>query len=218
MLRIAIDGPAGSGKSTISKRLAEKYNLLYIDTGAFYRTAAWMLVKFNLSVGELVNYLKRCRIMLEKDRVLIYLDGNIYDVTDEIRSPDISMKTSEIAAIPEVRAVITDQQKAVAKRSSVVMDGRDIGTVVIPDAEIKIFLTASANERAKRRYNELIGKGLDVDFDTLLGEIVERDKNDANRSVAPLKKADDAYELDTTDMSIDEVVSEIEKIIRKKGF
>jgi len=218
LLRIAIDGPAGSGKSTISKRLAEKYNLLYIDTGAFYRTAAWMLVKFNLSVGELVNYLKRCRIMLEKDRVLIYLDGNIYDVTDEIRSPDISMKTSEIAAIPEVRAVITDQQKAVAKRSSVVMDGRDIGTVVIPDAEIKIFLTASANERAKRRYNELIGKGLDVDFDTLLGEIVERDKNDANRSVAPLKKADDAYELDTTDMSIDEVVSEIEKIIRKKGF
>ncbi|ADR18008.1 (d)CMP kinase [Calditerrivibrio nitroreducens] len=218
MLRIAIDGPAGSGKSTISKRLAEKYNLLYIDTGAFYRTAAWMLVKFNLSVGELANYLKRCRIMLEKDRVLIDLDGNIYDVTDEIRSPDISMKTSEIAAIPEVRSVITDQQKAVAKRSSVVMDGRDIGTVVIPDAEIKIFLTASANERAKRRYNELIGKGLDVDFDTLLGEIVERDKNDANRSVAPLKKADDAYELDTTDMSIDEVVSEIEKIIRKKGF
>lgn len=218
MLRIAIDGPAGSGKSTISKRLAEKYNLLYIDTGAFYRTAAWMLVKFNLSVGELVNYLKRCRIMLEKDRVLIYLDGNIYDVTDEIRSPDISMKTSEIAAIPEVRAVITDQQKAVAKRSSVVMDGRDIGTVVIPDAEIKIFLTASANERAKRRYNELIGKGLDVDFDNLLGEIIERDKNDANRAVAPLKKADDAYELDTTDMSIDEVVSEIEKIIRNKGF
>lgn len=218
MLRIAIDGPAGSGKSTISKRLAEKYNLLYIDTGAFYRTAAWMLVKFNLSVGELVNYLKHCRIMLEKERVLIELDGNIYDVTDEIRSPDISMKTSEIAAIPEVRSVITDQQKAVAKRSSVVMDGRDIGTVVIPDAEIKIFLTASANERAKRRYNELIGKGLDVDFDTLLGEIVERDKNDANRAVAPLKKADDAYELDTTDMSIDEVISEIEKIIKKKGF
>lgn len=218
MLRIAIDGPAGSGKSTISKRLAEKYNLLYIDTGAFYRSAAWIFVKFNLSVEELLNYLKRCRIMLEKDRVLVDLDGKIYDVTDDIRLPEISMKTSEIASIPEVRSLITDQQKTVAKRSSVVMDGRDIGTVVIPDAEVKIFLTASAEERAKRRYNELIGKGLDVDFDNLLGEIIERDKNDANRAVAPLKKADDAYELDTTDMSIDEVVSEIEKIIRNKGF
>jgi cytidylate kinase len=218
LLRIAIDGPAGSGKSTISKKLAEKYNLLYIDSGAFYRAAAWMYVKFNLSVEELLNYLKRSRIMLEKDRVLVELDGKIYDVTDDIRLPEISMKTSEIASIPEVRSVMTDQQKAVAKRSSVVMDGRDIGTVVIPDAEVKIFLTASAQERAKRRYNEFIGKGLNVDFDNLLGEIVERDKNDANRAVAPLKKADDAYELDTTDMSIDEVVLEIEKIIKKKGF
>lgn len=218
MLRIAIDGPAGSGKSTIAKRLAEKLDLLYIDTGAFYRSAAWLLLKLNLAIPDLIKILEKAKIILEKEKVFVEMDNERYDVTDEIRLPEVSMKTSEIASISEVRQILTDQQKSIAKNNSVVMDGRDIGTVVIPDAEIKIFLTASPEERGKRRYKELIAKGIEVDLNNLIKEIAERDKNDSSRAVAPLKKADDAIEIDTTNLSIDEVVAKIEDIIKEKGF
>lgn len=217
MLRIAIDGPAGSGKSTIAKRLAEKFNLLYIDTGAFYRSAAWLLIKFDLDISELIKTLEKANIILTREKVFVELNGDRYDVTDEIRLPEVSMKTSEIASIPEIRKILTEQQKSIAKNNSVVMDGRDIGTVVIPDAEVKIFLTASPEERGKRRYRELTAKGIEVDLNNLIKEIAERDKNDSSRAVAPLKKADDAIEIDTTDLTIDEVVSKIEEIIKSKG-
>ncbi len=217
MLRIAIDGPAGSGKSTIAKRLAEKFNLLYIDTGAFYRSAAWLLIKFDLDIPELIRTLEKANVILTREKVFVELNDERYDVTDEIRLPEVSMKTSEIASIPEIRKILTEQQKSIAKNNSVVMDGRDIGTVVIPDAEVKIFLTASPEERGKRRYRELTAKGIEVDLNNLIKEIAERDKNDSSRAVAPLKKADDAIEIDTTDLTIEEVVSKIEEIIKSKG-
>jgi len=218
LLRIAIDGPAGSGKSTIAKKLAKKYNLLYIDTGAFYRSAAWIMLKFGLNSDKLIEFLKKSKIDLLDDKVLVEIDRKRYDVTDAIRLSDVTMKTSEIASNPAIRSIISEQQKQIAKTNSVIMDGRDIGTVIIPDAEIKIFLTASPEERAKRRYKELTEKDIKVEFDSILKEIIERDKNDTNRDIAPLKKAPDAIEIDTTDLTIDQVISKIEKIVKEKGY
>jgi len=218
LLRIAIDGPAGSGKSTIAKKLAKKYNLLYIDTGAFYRSAVWIMLKFGLNSDKLIEFLKKSKIDLLDDKVLVEIDRKRYDLTDAIRLSDVTMKTSEIASNPAIRSIISEQQKQIAKTNSVIMDGRDIGTVIIPDAEIKIFLTASPEERAKRRYKELTEKDIKVEFDSILKEIIERDKNDTNRDIAPLKKAPDAIEIDTTDLTIDQVISKIEKIVKEKGY
>lgn len=218
MLRIAIDGPAGSGKSTIAKRLADLFNITYIDTGAMYRAVAWLALKFNLSDDKLLNKLADADIRLNRNSVIIIIDGKEYDVTDEIRLPDVTKLTGEIAANDKIREILVRMQKNMAETTSVIMDGRDIGTVVIPDAEVKVFLTADPAERAKRRYNELIQKGVSVDFDTVYKDLLERDYRDENREASPLKKAEDAIEIDTTNLTIEDVVDKICDIVRMRGF
>lgn len=218
MLRVAIDGPAGSGKSTIAKRISRLFNLTYIDTGAMYRSCAWLALKLGLDDEKLIDCLKMAGIVLEGDRVKVILNGQEYDVTDDIRTAEVTKKTSEVASNPEIRKILVEKQQQMARLKPVIMDGRDIGTVVIPDAEVKIFLVANPKERAKRRYNELLQKGVDVVFDDVYNDMIERDLKDQNRSSSPLKKADDAVEIDTTDMSIDEVVERVVNIIKEKGF
>ncbi|MCX8085058.1 MAG: (d)CMP kinase [Calditerrivibrio sp.] len=218
MLKIAIDGPAGSGKSTISKKIAEKYGLTYVDTGAFYRSAAWLLLKYNLTPQSLIDFLNNVEITIKDKKVFVKVNNNILDVTNEIRLPEVTAKTSEVSALPEIRKILTEKQKLLAKNSPVIMDGRDIATVVMPEAPIKIFLTASPEERAKRRYLEMLENGLAVEFPSVLEEIIKRDHADINRNSAPLKKAEDAIEIDTTGLTIDEVILKIEQIIKEKGF
>ncbi|MBZ4672224.1 MAG: Cytidylate kinase [Deferribacteraceae bacterium] len=212
-LRIAVDGPAGSGKSTISKIIAEKLNLIYIDTGAMYRACAYLSVKYGLIGAALVDKLKDCDISFKKDgerqRVILKINLHELDVTDEIRSAEVTAKVSETSKITEVREILTKKQQEIASKSDVIMDGRDIGTVVIPDAEYKFYLDANANERAKRRFEELTAKGIDVNFEEILQSVIKRDFEDMNREIAPLRKADDAILIDTSNMTIDEVANKI---------
>jgi len=212
-LRIAVDGPAGSGKSTISKIIAEKLNLIYIDTGAMYRACAYLSVKYGLSGAALADKLNECDIFFRKDgdsqRVILKIIMTEIDVTDEIRSAEVTAKVSETSKIKEVREILTKKQQEIASKNDVIMDGRDIGTVVIPNAEYKFYLDANANERAKRRFEELKAKGVSVKYEDILQSVIKRDFEDMNRDVAPLKKADDAILIDTSNMSIDEVVDKI---------
>jgi cytidylate kinase len=218
-LKIAIDGPAGSGKSTISKLLAEKFNLTYIDTGAMYRSCAYISKKFNLESQDLVNKIKDIEIILTSDnKVFLKYNNDLEDVSELIRQPEITNMVAQIAAKPEIRKIMTEKQKEIASKGNVIMDGRDIGTVVIPDADVKIFLTASDEERAKRRYDEWIKKGKKITFDEVFQEMKIRDEEDMKRQTAPLVKAKDAVELDTTGLNINEVVNEISKIIKEKGL
>lgn len=210
---VAIDGPAGAGKSTIAKLISKKLKIVYLDTGAMYRAVALKAIRQNIDTSDgekLSELVKDINIKVEyiDEEQRIYLDGE--DVSDFIRTPEMSLGASNVAVIPEVRIKMVELQRKIASKCSVVMDGRDIGTYVLPNATLKIFLNASIDERAKRRYNEQLSKGIkDVSFEEVKQDIIYRDKNDSSRAFAPLAKAQDAIELDTTVMSIDEVVVKI---------
>jgi len=217
MINVAIDGPAGAGKSSIAKAVARDTGYIYADTGALYRSVAYHTISSSVSPDDtaaVVSLLDGLEISLAyrdgQQRVLV----NGTDVSDMIRTPEVSMGASKVSAIPEVRAFLFDLQKKIAAENNIIMDGRDIGTVVLPDAQLKIFLTASAEERARRRFAEL--KDTEgVTFESILADIIKRDENDMNRAVSPLKQADDAVLVDTTDMTIDEVIALLKKMIKE---
>ena len=217
---IAIDGPAGAGKSTIAKRLAKELGYYYVDTGAIYRTVAYFLDLWGVSPKDIdgVNrYIDELTIGIEYDKDgLQHMIMNGMDVTGEIRTQDISQKASLVSAHAVVRDVLLDMQRDVAKAHNVIMDGRDIGTVVLPKADVKIFLTADPEVRAKRRYDELVAKGQKANLETILKEIKQRDYQDTHREVAPLKMARDSIKVDTSNLDIDQVVAEIKAIAGKK--
>lgn len=212
---IAIDGPAGAGKSTISKILAQKLNIEYIDTGAMYRAVTLKIIRMGIDLQDdeaIKDMLKYTKIDFVKGR--IYLDGE--DVSEEIRTIKVSSKVSDVAAKPYVREKLVEIQRKMAMQKSVIMDGRDIGTNVLKDANVKIFLTASIEERAKRRYKEMIEKGINVTFEEICRDIENRDRIDSTRKTNPLRKAEDAVDIDTTSKTIDEVVEEIISIVNKQ--
>ena len=217
---IAIDGPAGAGKSTIAKRLAKELGYYYVDTGAIYRTVAYFLDLLGISPKDVDNvnrYIDELTIGIEYDEDgLQHMIMNGMDVTGEIRTQDISQKASLVSAHAVVRDVLLDMQRDVAKNHNVIMDGRDIGTVVLPKADVKIFLTADPEVRAKRRYDELIAKGQKANLDVILKEIKQRDYQDTHREVAPLKMARDSIKVDTSGMDIEQVVAAIREIAGKK--
>lgn len=207
-LVVAVDGPAGSGKSTISKEIAKALNLEYIDTGAMYRALTLKVLEKGVNINDIdkiLDILESSSIYFKNNH--IYLDG--INVDKEIRENRISKYVSDIAKIKEVRCEMVNLQRQLSKESNVIMDGRDIGTVVLPHANFKFFITASPEVRADRRYKELLLKGEKVTYEQVLKEIKTRDKIDSTREVAPLKKAEDAYEIDTTNMTIQEVVNKI---------
>ena len=217
---IAIDGPAGAGKSTIARALAKELGYYYVDTGAIYRTVAYFMDLLGVSpkdVDGVERYIDELTIGIEYDETgKQHMIMNGMDVTDDIRTQDISQKASLVSAHKVVRDVLLDMQRDVAKKHNVIMDGRDIGTVVLPKATVKIFLTASAEVRAKRRTDELIAKGQKADFAKILKEIELRDYQDSHREIAPLKQAKDAYLLDTSDLDIAGVIGAMKKLIGEK--
>ena len=216
MINIAIDGPAGAGKSSIAKAVAAKYGYIYVDTGAMYRALAYKAITNKISIentNDVENMLSSTKLDIKYNDLgqRIYLDGN--DISDYIRTPEVSMGASDISAIPYVRQWLLDMQKNIAKANNCIMDGRDIGTTILPNADLKIFLTASAEERATRRYKELLEKGENVSFDEVLKDVETRDYNDSHRKVSPLKKADDAIEVDTTGYNLEESIKLVSDII-----
>ena len=221
MIKIALDGPSGAGKSTVAKALAKELGVVYVDTGALYRTVGYFVrqndadPKSPEAVGALLD-----KIHIE----IKYVDGaqhvhlNGEDLGDKIRTPEMSMYASAVSAIPAVRAFLLETQRDIARKNSVVMDGRDIGTVILPDAEVKVFMIASAEARAKRRYKELIAKGENVQYETVLAEMIERDHNDKNRDIAPAIPADDAVIMDNSHMSVEDNVKAIIDLIHERGL
>lgn len=215
-INIAIDGPAGAGKSTIAKMVSAKLGYIYVDTGALYRTAALYITENNIPDEDIGESLKKADISLKfiNGAQRVYLGGR--DVSDLIRTPEISMAASRTSAVPAVRAYLFETQKKIARENNVIMDGRDIGTVVLPDAEVKIFLTASAEERANRRYKELSEKPDCPPYEEILRDIVQRDYQDMHRETAPLKQAEDAVLVDTTNLNLEQSADEIVRIITEK--
>lgn len=214
-ITIAIDGPAGAGKSTVAQIVAKSLDYIYIDTGAMYRAVTWLVVRNNLNadnIKAITDAAKNADIRLKfvDGKTQVYVNDN--DVTEQIRTPDISRRVAEIAQLPEVRDVLIVKQRHMAEFGGVVMDGRDIGTCVLPNADVKLFLTASIEERARRRWRELTAKGIDISFEDIAKDIVCRDKMDCERKVAPLKQAPDAVLVDTTQLSIEEAVQKILEI------
>ncbi len=214
---VAIDGPAGAGKSTVAKKVAKDMGLVYVDTGAMYRAVAYAAIKQGILIEEnqsaVEEIANNIQISLDyKDGVLsVYLDAE--DISDKIRTPLISKGASAVATMAGVRTRLVEMQRDMAKKANIIMDGRDICSVVLPDASIKLFLTASVDERANRRYKELIEKGEACELEQIKKDIAARDKNDSEREISPLKKADDAMLLDTSDMTFDEVVDKIKELI-----
>ena len=219
-IAVAIDGPAGAGKSTISKSAAKELGFIYVDTGALYRTVGLAASRKNVEPvqGEAVNnLLDSIKVELtfnDKGEQVVLLNGE--DVSAFIRTPEASMMASKISAIPEVRAYLLDLQRNMATINNVIMDGRDIGTVVLPNAEVKIFLTATPEARATRRYKELVEKGMDVKYDDILQDVITRDYNDSHREIAPLKQADDAVLADTTEIDLQGSIDLIVSIIKER--
>ncbi len=212
-INIALDGPSAAGKSTIAKKLAKKLNYVHLDTGAMYRCVAYKAINTGVdteSEADLCKMIASTVIELKNDGSIL-LDGDV--VTNEIRTDHISMGASKVSTFKGVRALLVEQQQNMAKNKGYIMDGRDIGTVVLPDAELKIFMTASAEARAQRRYKENLNKGFESDLNQIIEEIKARDWQDTHRQHSPLKKADDAVVLDTSDMNIDEVVAAIEALL-----
>ena len=219
-ISIAIDGPAGAGKSTIAKRLAKELGYQYVDTGAIYRTVAYFLDLLGISPKDLdgvSRYIDELTVEIEYDEEgKQHMIMNGMDVSDEIRTPEISQKASLVSAHKVVRDMLLDMQRDVARKHNVIMDGRDIGTVVLPNATVKIFLTASAEVRAKRRTDELLAKGQKADYNKTLQEIQQRDYQDSHRAIAPLKQAADAVLLDTSELDIAGVIEAMKKLIGEK--
>ena len=219
-INIAIDGPAGAGKSTMAKRLAKEMGYYYVDTGAIYRTVAYFLDLLGVSpkdVDGVSRYIDELTVEIEYDEEgLQHMNMNGMDVTADIRTPDISMKASTVSAHAVVREMLLDMQRDVAKQHNVIMDGRDIGTVVLPRATVKFFLTASPEVRAERRTAELLAKGQKADYKKILDDIIKRDYQDTHREIAPLKRAKDSVVLDTSDMTEDQVIEKMKEIIGKK--
>ncbi len=218
-INVAIDGPAGAGKSTIAKAAAKAFGFLYVDTGALYRAIAYYIIAHG---GDVKNGSEVTKSLSEITPELKYVEGvqhvfvNGEDVNDKIRTPEVSMGASAVSAMPAVREFLFELQRKIARENNVIMDGRDIGTVVLPNADVKIFLTASAEERARRRYNELSEKGDCTPFAAILAEVNERDYNDSHRSIAPLKQAEDAVLCDTTDVDLNGAVEMVVNIISEK--
>ena len=219
-ISVAIDGPSGAGKSTVAKALAKQYHLVYVDTGAIYRTVGLAAQYADVSskdIAAVIALLPGLEIDITYDSAgtqRMLLNGN--DVSDEIRTPKSSIYASDVSAIPEVRAYLMEMQRSMAKKHSVVMDGRDIGTVVLPDADLKVFLTATAAVRAQRRFLELQKRGSDAQFDEVLRDIEYRDRQDSTRAAAPLKAADDAVIIDNSALCFEESVEAIGRLIREK--
>ena len=217
---IAIDGPAGAGKSTVARRLAKELGYQYVDTGAIYRTVAYFLDLWGVSpkdIDGVTRYIDELTIQIEYDEEgTQHMMMNGMDVTADIRTQDISQKASLVSAHAVVRDMLLDMQRDVAKKYNVIMDGRDIGTVVLPRADVKIFLTASPEVRAKRRTEELLAKGQKANYSQILKEIQQRDYQDTHREVAPLKLARDSVKVDTSDMDIEQVIGQIKTIVGKK--
>jgi cytidylate kinase len=219
-MNIAIDGPAGAGKSTVAQQVAKRLEYLYIDTGSMYRALAWAVLNNRVPIDDepaVSGLLRESEIRLKREHDSQRVFWNGQDITDQIRTPEVSQYASIVASYPSVREQMLVLQRQMAAGGNVVMDGRDIGTHVLPDADVKIFLTASTRERAERRLKELLAKGHQTDLATLEAEIAERDKRDMEREAAPLRQADDAVLVDTTGMTIDQVVERILKICERSG-
>ncbi|MGG0921885.1 (d)CMP kinase [Leuconostoc suionicum] len=217
--QVAIDGPASAGKSTIAKILATKLNFVYVDTGAMYRTITLAAKKNGIAYNDeekIKKLLSQTETRFEPGTPVQRVFLNDTDVTDEIRSAEVTNNVSVVASFADVRSNLVNRQREIANSNSVIMDGRDIGTTVLPEADIKIFLVASVDERAQRRYKENVAKGMTTDLETLKHEIEARDYKDSHRQISPLTQAKDAILVDTTGQSIDEVVSKIANIIENK--
>lgn len=219
-IAVAIDGPVGAGKSSIARQAAKTLDFIYVDTGAMYRGIGLYAVRKGVvttdaeAVTALLSEIS-LDIKIVEGTQRVFLNGE--DVSEDIRLPEISMAASNVSAIPAVRAFLLDLQRGFAKTNNVIMDGRDIGTVILPDAKVKIYLTADAEVRAKRRYDELIEKGKDVKYEDVLADLKQRDHNDMTREIAPLKVADDAVVADTTALDFEQSCALIVKIIKEKG-
>lgn len=217
MISIAIDGPSGAGKSTISRKAAELFGFIYVDTGAIYRTIGLAASRRGVDIGDkdaVMAMLPKLNIELKYNAAgeqCMLLDGE--DVSRDIRLPEVSMLASSVSAIAEVRQYLVEMQRDMARRYNVIMDGRDIGTVILPDADLKIFLTADVEDRARRRYDELRGKGSSVSFDEVLADMIRRDEQDTLRAAAPLRAADDAVCLDTSGYTLNESIGEVCRLI-----
>ena len=210
-INIAVDGPAGAGKSSIARAVAEEIGYIYVDTGALYRSIALYSIENKLDNESLVNSLDKINIRLEFIDKCQHVFLNDNDVSDKIRTPEVSMGASKVSAIPEVREFLFGLQKKIAAENNIIMDGRDIGTVVLPDADLKVFLTASAEERANSRFKEMTDSS--ISYEQVLEDIKQRDYNDMHRDIAPLKQAEDAVLLDTTGMTIEEVKQKLKALI-----
>lgn len=222
MINVAMDGPVGAGKSSVARECAKRLGFIYVDTGALYRAVGLFCVRNGIemtaeneqNVKAAVENSVKLEIKLENGTQLVFLNGE--NVSEEIRLPEISMAASAVSAIPAVRRFLLDTQRNVAAANNVIMDGRDIGTVILPNAELKIFITASPEIRAKRRFDELIAKGVDVKFEDVLSDLNKRDYNDSHRAEAPLKQAADAVLLDTSELDFEQTVSEVIRLIKEK--
>ena len=219
VINVAIDGPGGAGKSTSARAAAKELGYIYVDTGALYRAVGVNALRNNVDTKDFSAVAASLEgisvdLVFENGEQKVLLNGE--DVSTEIRTPPASMAASDVSAVPEVRAFLFDLQRDIASRNSCIMDGRDIGTVVLPQAQVKIFLTASAEERAQRRYKELQAKGSTVSYQSVLDELIERDYNDSHREIAPLKPAEDSVVLDTTGVSLEKQVEKIINIIKEK--
>lgn len=218
MINIAVDGPAGAGKSTISRAAAKTLGFIYVDTGALYRTVALNVIRNGESLDDvqaIISLLPSTDISLkfENGQQKVMLGGE--DVSDLIRTPEVSMGASKVSAVPAVREFLFELQQKIARENNCVMDGRDIGTVVLPNAQLKVFLTASAEERARRRCKEFLEKGEQVSFEEVLRDIEQRDYNDSHRDIAPLKQADDAILLDTSNLNLEESIQALTRLIQE---